>query len=71
MSLHRLSEIQRLGVRHGVGVPASALKITGTLKTFTKPGSSGNPIHRRFCAECGSGIVDEADAMPGTVRFSQ
>lgn len=48
-----------------VGISASALKVTGTLKTFTKPGSSGNPIHRRFCADCGSGIIDEAEAMPG------
>lgn len=48
-----------------VAVPAAALKITGTLKTFTKPGDSGKPIHRRFCPECGSGIMDEADAMPG------
>lgn len=48
-----------------VGVQASSLELTGTLKTFTKQGDSGKPIHRRFCAECGAGIMDEADAMPG------
>ncbi|MGH8294940.1 MAG: GFA family protein [Steroidobacteraceae bacterium] len=48
-----------------VGVKAPSLKLTGTLKTFTKPGDSGKPIRRLFCPECGSGIVDEADAMPG------
>jgi hypothetical protein len=48
-----------------VGLPAPALKVTGTLKTFTKPGTSGKPIHRRFCPDCGSGIMDEADALPG------
>lgn len=48
-----------------IAVPTSALKVTGTLKTFSKPGDSGKIIHRRFCPECGSGIVDEADALPG------
>ena len=48
-----------------VGVPAPALNVTGTLKTFTKRGDSGKPIHRRFCPDCGSGIMDEADALPG------
>src|SRR3954454_22844721 len=32
-----------------VGVPASALKVTGTLKSFTKRGDPGKPQHRRFC----------------------
>ena len=50
-----------------VALPAAALKVTGKLKTFTKPGDSGKPMHRRFCPECGSGIVDEADALPGLV----
>jgi len=39
--------------------------VAGTLKTFTKAGGSGKSIHRRFCPECGSGILDEADALPG------
>ncbi len=53
-----------------VAVPAAALKITGSLKTFTKPGDSGKPIHRRFCPECGSGIMDEADALPGVAMLN-
>lgn len=48
-----------------VAVPSSALRVTETLKTFTKRGDSGKLIHRRFCSECGSGIADEADALPG------
>lgn len=48
-----------------IGVPAASVTVTGTLKTFTKLGDSGKPIHRRFCPECGSGIVDEGDALPG------
>ena len=48
-----------------VAVPSAVLQITGTLKTFSKPGDSGKLIHRRFCPDCGSGIVDDADALPG------
>ncbi|HLG87108.1 MAG TPA: GFA family protein [Alphaproteobacteria bacterium] len=53
-----------------VAVPAAALKVTGTLKSFTKTGDSGKPIHRRFCPECGSSVIDEADAMPGIAMVS-
>jgi hypothetical protein len=38
--------------------------VSGSPKTFTKIGDSGKPIHRRFCPECGSSIMDEADALP-------
>jgi hypothetical protein len=48
-----------------VAVPRTALTVTGTLKTFTKPGDTGKPVHRRFCPECGSSVMDEADALPG------
>jgi hypothetical protein len=48
-----------------VAVPSPALRVIGALKTFTKRGDSGKLIHRRFCPECGSSIVDEADALPG------
>jgi hypothetical protein len=47
-----------------IGVPTMALRLTGTMRSFTKPGDSGKAIHRYFCPECGSGITDEADAMP-------
>lgn len=53
-----------------VGVPASALKVAGALKTFTKAGDSGQSMHRRFCPECGSGVMDEADALPGIVMLN-
>jgi hypothetical protein len=53
-----------------VGIPATALKLTGAVKTFTKLGDSGKPIHRRFCPECGSGIMEEADALPGMMMIS-
>lgn len=47
-----------------IAIPSSALKLTGTLKSFTKRGDTGKSIHRRFCPECGCGILDEADALP-------
>lgn len=53
-----------------VGIPAAALKLTGALKTFTKAGDTGKPIHRRFCPECGSGIMDEAEALPDMVMLN-
>ncbi len=53
-----------------IAVPSSALELTGTLKSFTKRGDSGKSIHRRFCPECGSGIMDEADALPGIVMVN-
>lgn len=53
-----------------IALPAAALKVKGALKTFTKPGDSGKSIHRRFCPECGSPIVDEAEAMPGMVMIN-
>jgi hypothetical protein len=53
-----------------VALAAPALKLTGTLKTFTKSGDTGKSIHRRFCPECGSGIIDEAEAFPGVVMVN-
>lgn len=48
-----------------IGVPRSSVQVSGTLKTFTKNGSSGQPIHRYFCPECGSSVMDEADVLAG------
>ena len=48
-----------------IGMSRSSVEVSGTLKTFTKNGSSGQPIHRHFCPECGSSVMDEADALAG------
>ena len=53
-----------------VGVPKPALTVDGTLSTFTKPGDSGKPIHRRFCPNCGSSLLDEADALPDVAMIA-
>ncbi len=53
-----------------VAVPKAAVSVTGTLKTFTKTGDSGQSVHRRFCPECGSGIIDEVALMPDAVMLN-
>lgn len=48
-----------------VGIPKGSLEYTGDLPaTYQDKGSSGLPVHRRFCAKCGSPIVSEVAATP-------
>lgn len=53
-----------------LAIAAPSLKVTGALKTFSKSGDSGKSIRRRFCPECGSGVTDEADTLPGIVMIN-
>jgi hypothetical protein len=48
-----------------VAIPNTALSTRGTLKTFNDRGDSGKAVNRRFCPECGSPILTEAEALPG------
>jgi len=50
-----------------VAVPKGTLSITGPLKTYNETGSSGKPVHRNFCPECGSPITTDVEAMPDLV----
>ena len=50
-------------------VPQSALSLQGELKTYADKGDSGKVVYRRFCPECGSTIMDEAEAMPGVLMI--
>jgi hypothetical protein len=45
----------------------SQVSIHGDMKTFDMTGGSGQVIHRHFCANCGSGVVNEVDVLPGTM----
>jgi hypothetical protein len=45
--------------------PADAVSVEGELKAFQNFGDSGQPVHRNFCPNCGSGIVSEVSVMPG------
>jgi hypothetical protein len=53
-----------------IALPKPAVTVSGVLKGFAKPGSSGKPIERLFCPECGASIMDEAQAMPGIVMIA-
>ncbi|HXT80753.1 MAG TPA: GFA family protein [Acetobacteraceae bacterium] len=48
-----------------IAFPAEAVRITGALKTFHDTGDSGQPVHRSFCPDCGSGIIAQCDVLPG------
>ena len=50
-----------------IGIPEAALSVQGDLKTYRDKGDSGKAMLRRFCPNCGSTVMDEAEAMPGVV----
>jgi hypothetical protein len=52
-----------------VGIPQPALSLQGTLQTYTDKGDTGKAMYRRFCPNCGSTVLDEAEAMPGIVMI--
>jgi hypothetical protein len=47
--------------------PASAVSVEGELKTYQDTGDSGKSVFRRFCPNCGSGVLAEAEVMPDMV----
>jgi hypothetical protein len=53
-----------------VALPKAALAVTGALKGFTKRGDSGKPIERLFCPDCGTSVMDEAEALPGIAMIA-
>jgi hypothetical protein len=52
-----------------VALPKPAVSVQGSLKTFNDRGDTGKTMFRRFCPECGSSVIDEAEAMPGVVMI--
>jgi hypothetical protein len=52
-----------------IGIPQPALSLQGTLQTYTDKGDTGKAMYRRFCPNCGSTVLDEAEAMPGIVMI--
>jgi len=50
-----------------VAVPKQALSIKGTVKTYAHKGGSGKVVNRRFCPDCGSPVITEAEALPDVV----
>ena len=48
--------------------PAGSVEITGTLKTYTEPGGmTGDPVHRRFCPDCGTTVIFQREGAPMTL----
>jgi hypothetical protein len=45
-------------------VPSSAVSVQGRTKTFHEKGDSGKAVERRFCPECGSGLISWGALMP-------
>ncbi len=52
-----------------VALPTPALNVQGTLQTFAGRGDSGKATYRRFCPECGSALIDEAEVMPNVTMI--
>jgi hypothetical protein len=50
-----------------VAIPAAALSIQGSPKTYAAKGDSGNENARKFCPNCGSTILSEPAVMAGAV----
>ncbi len=52
-----------------VALPKQAVSVRGNLKTFNDRGDTGKSMFRRFCPECGSSVIDEAELMPDVVMI--
>lgn len=44
--------------------PSASVTVQGDLKTYNDTGNSGNAVYRRFCPNCGSGVIAKAEIMP-------
>src|ERR1700761_7972503 len=44
--------------------PSAAVAVQGELKTYNDTGDSGKTVFRRFCPNCGSGVIADAELMP-------
>ena len=45
------------------------MKISGPTKSWAGVGSSGKPVHRIFCGECGSPIAHDPEAAPPIIAI--
>jgi hypothetical protein len=50
-----------------IGVPRSAVKITGTVKYYESKADSGSPAKRAFCPNCGSRLFSEPSFAPDLI----
>ena len=45
-----------------VAVPKGSLEVAGELSSYRDQGTRGNAVVRKFCGNCGSAIVSDAEA---------
>ncbi|MCB2089057.1 MAG: GFA family protein [Sphingomonadaceae bacterium] len=50
-----------------IGVPETALEVTGAPSVYADTGESGKTVHREFCGTCGSPLFSRVEVMPGMV----
>ncbi|QGA21078.1 hypothetical protein EYB26_008788 [Talaromyces marneffei] len=50
-------------------VPKAALTVSGPTKSWAGKGSSGKPVHRIFCSECGSPLAHDPEAAPEIIAI--
>ena len=50
-----------------IGVPESAVEVTGELTTYHDTGDSGATVRRQFCNTCGSPIFSLVESPPGLI----
>lgn len=50
-------------------VPKDRVTISGPTKSWPSKGSSGKPVHRIFCSQCGSPIAHDPEAAPEIIAI--
>jgi hypothetical protein len=53
-----------------IGVPAAALKITGSVKYHDTKSASGNTISRGFCPDCGARLFAKSTGFSDLAMFT-
>lgn len=62
---------QITGTGHAVSfaMPASSVRLTGTLSTYELKADNGNRVESRFCPTCGSPVMKRTDGHPQWIFF--
>jgi hypothetical protein len=50
-------------------VPKPAINVQGPLKTYEGRGDTGKATYHRFCPNCSSPIIGEAELMPDVIMI--
>jgi hypothetical protein len=47
-----------------LALSSTSVQYSGELKTYRRVGGSGLSVDRHFCPNCGSGVMNNAEAVP-------